>query len=608
MRKILTIGACCWAFLAAAQENVLPEVEVIDRFGDSFLGKTIELSDTTSDFTLLSDQLQQRSEVYVKHFSSGSLATLSVRGTQAQHTDVIWNGISMRSPMLGLQDFSLFQSGFSDAELHIGSRALVYGSGNTGGALVLKSDFENREGIELSINAGSFGQKGSGVGLVYGTNRFKAQTQMRFQSAVENFPFELPGYDSTFRMPNGQWQNLTLAQDVRWQNQDSAYWDMHYRGTWVDRHIPPVANFAPFTAYPTTTQSDQIHTMVFERMKMGRKWNHTQRIGAMFWGILYREDESDILAPSLSQSYYAQTEHSRSFGSWNVRVGLDFRYDRGENQRYIRDNETANLFGQFDWKISKNWQAQSMLRWDCSFNQVYWPAGSVGLLYASDNQKWTHAVLVGRNLRLPTFNDRYWNPGGNPDLKPETSFSGEWNGTYQPTDDFKFSASAYWMEIENYILWLPVGNIFSPLNARSVRNRGLEGQIRYSVKKLNIELGASYTDARQLESIIESVNTTGNRIPYVPLGKVFFAPSYTYRAFSAQIAWNFNGKTYIQNDNSAYMPHFQILDVSLGYQKSNWQVRLQLLNVTDVDYYILPARPMPGRNWTLTLQYYVPWK
>ena len=29
------------------------------------------------------------------------------------------------------------------------------------------------------------------------------------------------------------------------------------------------------------------------------------------------------------------------------------------------------------------------------------------------------------NYRLPTFNDLYWEPGGNPELKPEFSSSGE---------------------------------------------------------------------------------------------------------------------------------------------------------------------------------------
>jgi|GEM_PF-3839202 len=608
MRKFLSIGACLLSLMGVAQENVLPEVEVTDRFGNTGLGKSITLTDSTSDFTLLSDQLQRQPEVYVKHYSLGSLATLSIRGTQAQHTDVVWNGISLRSPMLGLQDFSLFSAEWHDASLHVGSRALVYGSGNTGGALVLRSKMTTDQGAQLALNTGSFGQMGGRVKLRYGKNKLQAQTAISYRSARENFPFEIASFDTTFRMPNGQWHNFTAAQDVRFRYADSAYVDFHYMGTFAERNIPPVQHYAPFNAFPTTNQSDQMHTAVVEHFRMGQKWNHIQRLGVMLWDIHYRELESGISAPSLSQSYYAQTEHNRALEKTHWRVGLDLRYDLGKSSNYSESNTTVNVFSQIKWDFSSQWKGEGTVRWDYSFGQVYLPAASLGIEYTSKNQKWQQSVLLGRNLRLPTLNDRYWNPGGNPDLVPETSMSAEWNGRYEYDGPWRADLSAYWMEIENYILWLPAGNFFSPLNARKVRNRGVEGSMSYRKEHFDLRAGGAWNEALQVEAISESAGTAGNQVPYVPVGKLFLSGQFSWKGLVFRAAWNWNGTTYIQSDNSAYMPHFQTLDLALAFKKADWQFVLEVLNATDVSYYILPSRPMSGRNWTFTMRYQIPWK
>ena len=55
----------------------------------------------------LSDLLSENTPIFIKNNGRGALATASFRGTAASHTQVVWNGININSPMTGSVDFSL---------------------------------------------------------------------------------------------------------------------------------------------------------------------------------------------------------------------------------------------------------------------------------------------------------------------------------------------------------------------------------------------------------------------------------------------------------------------------------------------------------------------
>ena len=53
------------------------------------------------------DVLGARLVLYIKNYGPGQLATLSLRGTSAQHTAVLWNGLNIALPTLGQNDLAL---------------------------------------------------------------------------------------------------------------------------------------------------------------------------------------------------------------------------------------------------------------------------------------------------------------------------------------------------------------------------------------------------------------------------------------------------------------------------------------------------------------------
>ena len=65
---------------------------------------------TTSSSTTLSVSVS----IFSKQYGRATLSTVAFRGTAASHTQVMWNGMRINSPMLGMTDFSMIPSYFVD--------------------------------------------------------------------------------------------------------------------------------------------------------------------------------------------------------------------------------------------------------------------------------------------------------------------------------------------------------------------------------------------------------------------------------------------------------------------------------------------------------------
>ena len=110
---------------------------------------------TTLDTTVLhqnvalsmSDILTQHSSLFIKSYGRATESTAEFRGTSPSHTQVLWNGLKINSPMLGTVDFSTIPSYFVDqASLLHGASSLVLTGGGLGGAVDLATQPVRQQG------------------------------------------------------------------------------------------------------------------------------------------------------------------------------------------------------------------------------------------------------------------------------------------------------------------------------------------------------------------------------------------------------------------------------------------------------------------------------
>ena len=99
-------------------------------------------TDTTLKHALqhssLAEYVKGVSSIFLRDNGNGMSSTISIRGTQASHTQVTWNGVSINSQTMGQVDFNLIPMFFiDDAEIHIGGNSALHGNGAIGGAIAI---------------------------------------------------------------------------------------------------------------------------------------------------------------------------------------------------------------------------------------------------------------------------------------------------------------------------------------------------------------------------------------------------------------------------------------------------------------------------------------
>jgi iron complex outermembrane receptor protein len=205
------------------------------------------------------------------------------------------------------------------------------------------------------------------------------------------------------------------------------------------------------------------------------------------------------------------------------------------------------------------------------------------------------------NYRLPTFNDLYWEPGGNPELKPEFSSSGELGVEYQ-LKKINISAGWYFIKSQDLIQWRPVTQDFwSPVNIDNATNHGLEFMASYNhvIGNHLIALKASY------DYTMATDDATNKQLIYVPQHRAGGILDYSWNK------WNFNynlqyvGKVFITTTNTESIDDYLLSDISFRRSicKDKLTLNFKVNNLFDVNYQSVAFRPMPGRNYVFQINF-----
>ena len=124
--------------------TVLTQINIsalrLNKVNETSIIQDLDTSFTKFSTPSLADQLTREGGLFIKSYGPGSLSTLSLRGSNASQTAVLWNGINICSPMLGLFDLTLIPTFLIDqATIQYGGSGASLGSGAIGGALHLDS-------------------------------------------------------------------------------------------------------------------------------------------------------------------------------------------------------------------------------------------------------------------------------------------------------------------------------------------------------------------------------------------------------------------------------------------------------------------------------------
>ncbi|MFT5755105.1 MAG: vitamin B12 transporter, partial [Flavobacterium sp.] len=207
----LTACSLIWAqqdSIFRLREVVLTDTQ-LKNFSDT--QNTTKLNDSViqKNQASLTSLLRFNSVIYFKENGNGMVSSPSFRGTTAQQTAVIWNGININSQLNGQTDFNtLITRDFNSITVRAGGGSVIYGSGAVGGTIHLNNDvsFKEKFDNQLRLNYGSFSTFGSNYTLDVATDKISVNASISHNQSKNDY--EYIGYDK--KNENGQYENTSF--------------------------------------------------------------------------------------------------------------------------------------------------------------------------------------------------------------------------------------------------------------------------------------------------------------------------------------------------------------------------------------------------------------
>ncbi len=586
--------------------------------------------------TDLSELLSQNSPVFIKSYGRGSQATANFRGASASHTRIIWNGISLNSPMRGYTDLSLLPVFFvDDIYLLHGGSTLAMSSGALGGSIHLenKPDWKVNNAFSAALERASFNTNRYMGKLQAGSDKFRSVTRFYYETSDNNFPFfnvgVIPGRNDT--VTNGEYNRKALLQEFYWRTAGDL--TLSWRG-WIqenNRNLPPLMSYegSPRCEY----QNDDQVKVQFE-MRNFKKGFDFQLISGYNYSLM---------------NYYLQVPANnyviRDAASIENSIDNKFKFNWLRGDYFSLSGSVEMAFHQVrtDEKITGEGYNKDRLEAGMFFHFRYHPSEKRGLYLISRTEyydgklipvipgaggEWAVSTKIPLNLKMnitrnyhkPGMNDLYWIPGGNPGLKPEEGITGECMVSTQMIGKkvtYKQGVSIFASSIKNWIIWQPATNgawYWESSNLGKVRSRGLEYNFAASGKyrhwDLNVSGNYAFTRTYQPGSGNHADLSRGKQLIYIPIHSANMHTSVTRSTWTARADLSFTGRRFTQSSDHwiAYenaLDPFWLAHVSLlkkfNTRSFEWSIRAKMENIFSVRYQQILWRPMPERNYTLTL-------
>ncbi|MGE6396458.1 TonB-dependent receptor plug domain-containing protein [Chryseobacterium scophthalmum] len=562
---------------------------------------TLSPADIQKSSSNLSEVLRFQSPVYIKENGRGAVSSPSFRGTTAQQTAFVWNGININSQFLGqgdINNIALF--GYDQMEIKSGGGSVIYGSGAIGGSIHLNNNLSFNQGFSGLFNSevASFGTYNNFLKAAYSNDKFSFKISGNY--LISQNDYEVPEKNNYINR-NGKFYNTTFNIGTAYKiadNQTISWQSQFYDATQNYRILEESLNKTKYEAQTVRSllSWDINKSKISNSLKAAYTEDNFQYYGnfgepytsgGINKNYIFKNDFNYFIIPKL-----------------NINVIGEFQQNQGDGLGDSGIKNVSRNIGSVAGLL--RFFATPNLRFEAGIKQDFVEKINSPLLYSFSgkwkaNNCYSLNLNFSKNFRFPSFNDLYWEPGGNINLKSETSVQADMNHEFSVAG-FTLSLSPYYMKIDNMIRWLPTSlGYWAAFNTDKVESYGLESQLSYQ-KSFNknhfIKLVAGYIYSKSVD--LENQK----QLMYVPLHKFSSNVDYQYKFLRVYAQGMFNGLTYTTSDESrkyAIYPYF-VMNAGLSATLiKNYTLGIKVNNITDTVYETTAYYPLPKRNYSINV-------
>lgn len=570
----------------------------------------------------LGESLQKHANLFVKSYGMGSMATVSMRGTNSAQTKVYWNDIQLNSALNGIVDLALFPTFFMDeAEVNYGLSSMKLGSGGLGGAIQLrnKANFSESNHIQLQQDVGSFGLYNTQLKISLGNHRLKSQTKF-FRRQADN-DFEYLNFNKV-NAPQEKVRNATLRQEGLMQSfyyrlKENQLLETHLWYYRSDRNLPPLMTSIEFKEH----QEDDAIRLLIGYKKYLKSGQFSIKSALTNQSVFYENERTSTASLTQTANWYNVVEWKQRLGK---KLFTNFRLNTAYNQINPgakvnqMDRKQVSAFQLIEYEFTSKWKAEVQLREELILDEgsFFLPTAQLTFKPKGTEDLGIYAK-AGKNLKYPSLNDLYWQPGGNPDLQAEESITAEIGlqnelSIFDKSYTLNWQTALYVSSIDNYIQWQPTAfGYWQALNLKEVATQGVEVRTKLKSQKAKLKkelrLNYTYTSSKNQASNHAIDYSVDKQLIYIPEHQYNINLNLSRKGYSMNYNFQFMGARYTTSDNESFLPYYTLSDLSLGkafkWKEQYLQFSFAVMNVFDTEYQAIEWRPMPNRNYLFTLKY-----
>ena len=616
---------------------------------------TLVLHDNVS--LSMGDILSQHSSLFVKSYGRATEATAEFRGTSPSHTQVMWNGLKINSPMLGTFDFSTIPAYFIDeANLYHGASSLSVTSGGLGGAVELLTRQHNTGGTHLQYvqGIGSYGTYDEFMRIDYKHDRWSLTTRAVYSSSDNEYSYTnydkmvdekdgrgniVRSYHPTERNKSGYFTDIHVMQQVAYNVNDRNRLALDVWYTYLKRGLP-------FLSVDYKDASDFRNEHEDNTLRAVLSWNNYsdnstlaakagwQHSNTDYQYYTTRQDKRTDITSSESHAgtAFATADYDISFTPYFMLTASASAYF---NKVKSSDKSPFHVGENFDTQrldiegmLQARWRPLSVLAISAGVRQSCYGSATtspvpVAFIDYIVYKPWNVVLKasVTRNYRYPSMDDLYFQPGGNSSLKPESGF------TYDGGIEMKKKADKWSLQgnvsvfnsyISDWIMWTPnTRGFWQPSNVKKVHNYGVEATADASLSlgkntKAAVTVNYAWTPSlNQGERMNSNDESYGKQLCYVPETSANINIRLTHRSWQLQYQWihyserfttTSNEVTYITGKLEPYYMSNLSLEKSLRLWRVDTSVKAVANNLFSTEYVTVLSHPMPRRNYELFIK------
>ena len=531
---------------------------------------------------------------------AGGQTSLFLRGTNANHTKVLLDGIDIADPSTpsGAIDISkLLVGDIAKVEVLRGPQGALYGSDAIGGVVnIITKRGAGETKITANIEGGSFDTFNQGASLSgsEGDFHYQATLQHFFSGATPVTPLNLlpPGQ----RRNDDFYNNVTASTKLGYQVTDN--FDLGFVGHYynsLSKITGDAFDFVTFTSFPSPTRTrissiqyqsrGTAHLLLWDgrldqtlgfaygstivatqdpdngdsraigdRVKL--EWQGNLKVMDGQTLVLGAETARDALHPGLSFGFPSTLSQGITTNAGFVELQSDFEFGL-HNSVSIRYDDNSRFGNKTTWRIAPAWVIEE--------------TGT--RLKAS----------AGSGFKAPALQQLYGTFGGNALLKPETSFGYDL-GVEQSLLDGALTGGVTWFQnnIKNLIVSGPAPT-FNLVNVGRARTDGVESFIAWkALDTLTLRADYTYTDALDASTKLALLRRPRHKVSAG--GDWQATDDFSMNATLLYVGPQIDGNRDFSIPRHK-MPDYVTLDLAASYRLTDkWSLFGRIENASDTNY------------------------